>query len=719
MCKKITLATLCLLFCTKMFASHITGGEIGYSFDGTSYTINLTLYSQCNSISSVAASQSVTCQSIACSSSINLSLTNTSIDTIKEMYCPSAGAACNASTTYYLAYHFSGTTTLSQCSDWKISFSSCCLNGQIINIYNPSSESIYLETMLNNSAAPNNSAIIKNYPIMLMATGSVNTNSIQTMDADGDSVSYQFIVPQDGASTTISYSPAYNLSNPIGGSANIDAANQYMQLEASSGGFYYLSMRTSEYRNGSLIGYTTRIWTTTVFPAGTSPKVPLPAPGSNFTCLTHPGQTQTINVSFDDSTATDSVFVSFDPSNSWTYTTTAAPAAGTGAGSITWTTPTSLNPAATPFFYIYVLAQNNSCPQKGFAWYTILVNTAQASINDSVWAGDANGDNMANMYDPLAIAVAYGQTGPTRSGATTSWVPEYCANWSTYYLPAVINVKHADCNGDGTVNSTDLAAVTANYGLTHPKGHPTAQKTTGVPDLYFDLTGITLTPGANISVPIKFGTASLPMNNIYGLAAGVELIGAVNLSAAPTITYSSSWIGTASNTLNFTKDINNNRVDWAYARIDQTNVSGNGTIATLNFTVPTTATTGQQMKFHFEAPQVIDKYGNPIVAYNVLDDSLNVALGIANIPSAVQYAEVVPNPSKSQAELQMFVAQAGNINIKITDLLGRTAWQQTMNAGTGNQNIALPNTNIIPGMYMIQIQGEGWRYSKTLKWVKE
>jgi hypothetical protein len=96
------------------------------------------------------------------------------------------------------------------------------------------------------------------------------------------------------------------------------------------------------------------------------------------------------------------------------------------------------------------------------------------------------------------------------------------------------------------------------------------------------------------------------MNNIYGLAASVELMSPLNLTAAPTITYSSSWIGTTSNTLDFTKDVSSNRVDWACARIDHNNISGNGTIATLNFTVPATATAGQQMKFHFDMPRVID-----------------------------------------------------------------------------------------------------------------
>jgi hypothetical protein len=98
---------------------------------------------------------------------------------------------------------------------------------------------------------------------------------------------------------------------------------------------------------------------------------------------------------------------------------------------------------------------------------------------------------------------------------------------------------------------------------------------------------------------------------------------------------------------------------------------------------------------------------------------LSVTLGVTNIASAVQYAEIVPNPSGSHAELQMFVSQTGSVYIKITDLLGRIIWQHAINANTGNQSITLPNTDIMPGMYMIQVQGEGWQYGKTLKWLKQ
>jgi len=723
MTKKITLAILCLLFCTKMLASHLYGGEITYAYTGTNndYIITLKMYQLCGASTLGTGPFSITIASSSCGISQAYNLSNVQIDTVKEMFCTQS-ASCGSPFNYYIVFTAtSGPISLSSCNDWKFIYNDCCLNAQIANLASPEGDGLYLESFLDNSIANNNSAVIKNYPPFYIDINKFTTNTIQNVDPDSDIVVSQFIHTQEDATSNSPYANGYDTTKllGVGGIALINQNNQYIQLLSPAIGIYMFTMRTYEYRNSVVVGYTTRQWTTTCV-ADTIGVSPLPAAGTNFTYLTTPGQTQTLTLNFNDSTNIDSVFVAFTPTNNWAYTTTSAPAAGSGSGSITWTTPSSLNPADTPYFYIYVLAKSNACPTNGYAWYTILVHTALSNPNDSVWAGDANNDYTANMYDPLAIAVAYGQTGPVRTGASTAWTAQYCANWPNNFLPAYVNMKHADCNGDGVVDSNDLAAVSANYGLTHPKGNaPVANKVTGVPDLYFDLSGQVLRPGVTISIPIKFGSAALPMNNIYGLATGVELIGPINLVAAPAITYSQSWIGSTSNTLKFIKDIDNNHVDWAYARKDQSNASGNGTIATLNFTVPGPLYTGQQMKFHFANPQVIDKEGNIITAYNALDDSLTVTLGVENAASAIQYAEIVPNPSKSQAELQMFVAQAGNINIKITDLLGRTAWQQTIGLGTGNQNIVLPNTNIIPGMYMIRLHGEGWQYSKTLKWIKE
>src|SRR6185437_4238302 len=114
----------------------------------------------------------------------------------------------------------------------------------------------------------------------------------------------------------------------------------------------------------------------------------------------------------------------------WPYTefTTMNPATSSATATIIWTTPATLDPSVTPNFTINIEAYDTTCSVRGLAYYTVLVKTA-ACNTDSVYPGDANDDKTANIYDPLAIAVAYGQTGPTRTSPTISWIGQYCANW--------------------------------------------------------------------------------------------------------------------------------------------------------------------------------------------------------------------------------------------------------------------------------------------------
>ena len=720
MVKKFTLFTLLLCISLKMFASHLACSEISYAYNGTNYTVTVKLFRDCAGIAS-PSTVSVVFNSANCGYNFSRTLNLRSVDSNTAMYCASAGAACNSSSAYPMRqiYTYSDTVTLAACNDWKISNSMLSLNASITNLSNPSSNPLFVEAFLDNSVAPNSNTVIANLPPFILGTNNHLTVPLQGLDPDNDSINYQFIPTQSASNTNISWASPNTLSSPMGSGSSvfIDQYNADLVLYSPNMGLDMLTMRTYEYRMGALVGYSTRSWDVIVTSLA-NPKVPLPDPSNVFTYITHPGQTQTITMTFNDSTATDSVFVGFTPTNTWSYSTTSSPAAGTGSGSITWTTPTSLNPATTPYFYIYVPVHDNSCPYPGRAFYTIIVYTAQGTIVDSVWPGDANSDNTANMYDALAVAVAYGDTGAARSSVSNAWTAQYCANWTSTILPTSINTKHADCNGDGAVNLSDLAAISANYGLTHPKQHGSAAKTTGVPDLYFDLSGIVLSPGANVSIPIKLGTAAIPMNNIYGLATNVNILGAVTLTTAASISYPTSWLGTVANTLNLSKNLSNNQIDWAYARTTHTNTSGSGTLANLNFSIPATATAGQMMKFHFNNPMIIDSFGNPISPFNALDDSLAITVvGIGQVAAPAMYAEIVPNPSAANASIYFTADNENSVSISITDMLGKSIWKQEQTIGKGYTSISLPATSVVTGIYFIQIKANN--YSQILKWIKE
>lgn len=350
--------------------------------------------------------------------------------------------------------------------------------------------------------------------------------------------------------------------------------------------------------------------------------------------------------------------------------------------------------------------------------YTPLFTIPPPGTNcqDSVWPGDVNYDLVVNNMDALDLALDYGNQGYTRSGASNAWSAQFSKDWWPYLITTGVNDKNSDCNGDGIVDINDTLAIYNNYGLVHLKQAPHSPqlKTTTDPDLYFDFTGVSIVAGSTISVPIKLGNATYPMNGIYGLAASIKLDG-ITLSAPMTVSYNTSWLGNAAGTLRFGKAVNNNQLDWAYARTDKQNISGDGTIANVTFTIPA-ASTGQGI-LYFDNVKMINSTGAPITAYNVVDDTLNIIpLGISNTIFGGANMSVVPNPSATSAKIQFSLSRAELVKVEVINVVGERVWRTTAAAGAGAQSLDLP-TSLAPGVYMIKVSSTS--SSAAVKWIKE
>jgi hypothetical protein len=337
-----------------------------------------------------------------------------------------------------------------------------------------------------------------------------------------------------------------------------------------------------------------------------------------------------------------------------------------------------------------------------------------------VWAGDVNYDNTADYLDALEIALNLGATGPARTGTPSiAWQAAHCANWASPLTSyASVNGKHADCDGDGTVAYSDTLAVTANYGLTHPKGvHHATAKALGLPDLYFDLSGIVPTPGNTLSVPIMLGSATLPMQAIAGIAARIKIEG-ITPTDTPSMSFTGSWLGTAGSTLRFAKGINNNSVDWVYARTDRRNNDGYGLIGHLTFTPPP-GSEGQRMKLYFEDVVIVDSSGTKLSGYNLVDDSIAVTpLGLSPAATPSFTLAVLPNPSAGASSARLSLPAATRYTLQVRDLSGKLLWQQTREGTQGYQYLPLPTRAIGSGIYIVSLRTEAWPGVVQVKWVK-
>lgn len=709
---------LLLSLCFHASASHIAGGELRYEYSGNNnYTLILKLYGDCAGVA-MPANAMISLSSVSQSSSFTVTMVRTSLSVVTTP-CPGNANRCINPSSPVPGYHeavYKATVTLpANASDWKMEFTTGARTS--LNNISGSTGNIYLYANLDNSNGANSVPYIAAMPPFYATTGTF-TSPIQAVDPDGDSIVIETTAPLHAANTPVIYSTGYSLAKPLGatGIYTINSANQTMTIKGSTYGQHALAFRVKEYRNNTLIGTYNRDFIVGVLPSTTMTfTFPMINSSSSATAYACAGNSGSATLSFTDPTSTDSVFIEVDTPalTGWNFNTSVTPGAPTGTVTVSWTAPSNLTPQSLPFFFVDLHVYDNACP-RAETKYALLVKTQCPT--DSVWPGDANSDKIVNLLDPLAIAVAYNQTGPVRPGASTSWTPQWSQDWGATYPISGVNVKHGDCNGDGTINLSDLGAVITNWGLTHPKPGP-ARKTSGAPDLYFDVNGISFSPGATVTVPVKLGDAASPMQGIYGLGTSIT-ISSLDVQTQATVSIANSWIGNSTNTLEFKKDKTKAIIDWAYARTDHTNIDGNGTIATVTFDIPSTAKAGETFTLGFANTVMIDKDGQQITQFNEVNTDVTlVPQSVGSIAGALQYSGIVPNPSGDAAKLYLQLSANENVTTTITDISGKVLWQDNQQLDRGEHYITLPADQLSSGMYIVNIQMQSTEQS--LKWIKQ
>lgn len=77
------------------------------------------------------------------------------------------------------------------------------------------------------------------------------------------------------------------------------------------------------------------------------------------------------------------------------------------------------------------------------------------------------------------------------------------------------------------------------------------------------------------------------------------------------------------------------------------------------------------------------------------------------------YISVYPNPAHSSVSIKYFTAGKGTNALKITDVMGRVIYTQDINATIGENTITIPTEGWAKGIYQIQLNTEGTRYTTT------
>ncbi len=121
----------------------------------------------------------------------------------------------------------------------------------------------------------------------------------------------------------------------------------------------------------------------------------------------------------------------------------------------------------------------SSGSSSGPNWYYYTINStgdsivyylvrAYVSFPLAVYPGDANSDGIVDERDILPIGQYYGKTGAVRIGRSIAWNKQFI---SQQWIP--LPACHADCDGNGVVDSNDVIAIIQNWKATISGGVPT------------------------------------------------------------------------------------------------------------------------------------------------------------------------------------------------------------------------------------------------------
>lgn len=345
-------------------------------------------------------------------------------------------------------------------------------------------------------------------------------------------------------------------------------------------------------------------------------------------------------------------------------------------------------------------------------------NTVTVVVPDScadVWPGDANYDLVADNKDLLQIGLAYGNTGPIRTSASTAWIAQPATDWTNWFNIGV-NQKHADCDGDGVIDAADTIPILSNYGLTHLlKPANILQVNTLAPDLFLTISNDTTGLSDSVFVNVMCGTAANPVDSIYGLAFRLYYDSALVDTASISFNSSTTFLGTNGvNLISINKNFGAGYVDFAITRTDHVNASGHGPITVMGI-VTTDNVAGKfanpvntVLQFSLGNVSAITTNENPIsldaFGDSVYVDSNLTAINNLNWDAAIK---VYPNPANNY-----FTVASSLTNIQKISMLnqfGEVIYK--------NQNPHLPQhinvSNFTNGIYFLRIETKyGVMYKK-------
>jgi|GEM_PF-4360415 len=261
-------------------ADHHVAMDLTYRATGVfpdEYEITLTFYRDCDGMSTppdvVVCFRSVSCSFLG-SVTLNYISGPSLVPWPDCVQYPGGNNGCQGGGVYGVEKTvFRGTVILPyQCADWEFEYLDCCRNYDITTVLNAGTENFYIHATLDNlNFTSNNSPVFSNIPVVVWCLGKEHVYDSGISEADGDSLHFELTTPQslnnmvicdpnNPSPYDVTYNGSYTAANFISSSTGVsfDPLSGVITFTPNLIQTTIVDLTVKEYRNGTLIGTTTR-----------------------------------------------------------------------------------------------------------------------------------------------------------------------------------------------------------------------------------------------------------------------------------------------------------------------------------------------------------------------------------------------------------------------------------------------------------------------------
>ena len=327
-------------------------------------------------------------------------------------------------------------------------------------------------------------------------------------------------------------------------------------------------------------------------------------------------------------------------------------------------------------------------------------------VIDSVWPGDANNDLIANNLDLLNIGLHYGETGAARATVSNNWKAFPSLNWNKIQSNGS-DMKHADCNGDGSINADDTLAIHLNFSSVHSFTTPITEETVVAPPvLQFKTDKLTYAPGDWITVDVIAGSPQISVENLYGIAFNINYTSGLVEPGTEKVIFSDSWL-TNANALTFAKiQPGSNTIFAAETRSDHNNKNGFGTIAKLRFQAKKALFSNAIMNFSVTGYVANDALGNNLVfTYTPYQINIVPVVSGVTVNEATNIFTAYPNPYTSSTTIFYSLSEKSDVQLEIVNSIGKRVYavDEVQQPGEHTYAFSSEATGLSKGVYFVKL----------------